>query len=87
MEFNLEDTNAVEDIRHNKETDCDEYLFNGKWYEKEDLIDHLMGLDLTAIEEAHDHISLDKLPLYFPADIYRIALEEEKAQRRTHSKR
>lgn len=87
MVFNLEDTNAVEDIRHNEETECDEYLFRGEWYEKEDLIDHLMGLDLTTIEKARGRISLDKLPLHFPADIYRIALEEEKAQRRPRSRK
>lgn len=86
MDFNLEDTKALEDIRYNEETESVEYLFRGEWYEREDLIDRLMELDLAAIEKARGRISLDKLPLHFPAGNYRIALEEEKAQRRIKSK-
>lgn len=70
MRFNIDDTNSYEDTRYNEETGCDEYLFEGKWYEEDELVDELIELDRTNIECARGFISIYDLDLHFPAKFY-----------------
>lgn len=70
MRFTIDDTDSYEDTRYNENTGCDEYLFDGEWYEENDLIDSLKELDLVNIEAARGSISIYDLELHFPAEFY-----------------
>lgn len=70
MNFTLADTNSYEDTRYNEETGCEEYLFDGNWYEEDELVDYLKELDLVEIECAKGFVSIYDLDLHFPADFY-----------------
>lgn len=64
MRFTIDNTDSYEN------TGCDECLFDGEWYEENDLIDSLKELDLVNIEAARGFISVYDLELHFPAEFY-----------------
>lgn len=70
MTFTIDDTDSYEDIRYNEDTCCDEYLYEGEWYEEDELIDFLRELDLINIEAARGFTSIYDLDLHFPAEFY-----------------
>lgn len=70
MGFNLDETDSVEDVRYNERLECNQYLYDGKWYEEDDLIDYLSELDRVSIETARGFVSIYDLELHFPVENY-----------------
>ena len=70
MNFTINDTSSYEETRYNDVMCCYEYLFEGKWYDEDDLINKLKTLDLITIESAQGFVSIDDLDLHFPVELY-----------------
>lgn len=76
-EFTIENTDSYEDVRYNEDEGCDEYLFEGEWYQEDDLIDTLKTSDFIQIECARGFLPIDRLELNFPASFYEDSDEDE----------